>query len=73
MPMNGRMEITKMTIRKRSLLSFGTFVLALLALAAFGLALPGAEALAQGGSRISNLPPDTCALDGSTRTCPSTA
>ncbi|MGD8399261.1 MAG: multicopper oxidase family protein, partial [Anaerolineae bacterium] len=54
-----------MRIGKRSLLSFGTFFLALLAFAVIG----GAEAHAQGGASISNLPPETCTVISATRTC----
>ncbi|MGC9357616.1 MAG: multicopper oxidase domain-containing protein [Anaerolineae bacterium] len=58
-----------MRIRKHVLLSLGSLLLAIVAAAGLALLFPTSVALARNGVSVSNLPPTSCTLNGSTRTC----
>jgi hypothetical protein len=73
--MNDRIESAQMRTRKYVLLSLGSLLLALVAAAGLALlfstpvALAERAALAESSVATSNLPLETCALNGITRTC----
>jgi FtsP/CotA-like multicopper oxidase with cupredoxin domain len=73
--MNDRMERTQMRTKKQVLLSLGSLLLALAAVAGLALlfsiqaALAEKAALVKSSVATSNLPAETCALSGTVRTC----
>lgn len=73
--MNDRMESTQMRNQKRVLLSLGSLFLALVAVAGMILLLTSTvfakrgAAVAPSVAAVSNLPAETCVLNGSVRTC----
>lgn len=73
--MNDRLESTKMRTQKQVLLSLGSLLLALVAVAGLALLFSIQAALAERAAFVessvatSNLPAETCALSGTVRTC----